>query len=62
MGKKATRSRPSIIAITDDDFVDPKVLSYEETCSIDDNNIKVMKSIGAFPTGTVSELLMPRSN
>lgn len=52
-GKRTTRSHTNVIVVPDDDFVDHKALSYEENCTFDDNDIKDMKSDGAFPIGTV---------
>ena len=53
MVKKGARSRANIIAILDDDFVDLKILSYEETYTFDDNSIEALNSFGTFPADTV---------
>lgn len=53
MGKKVIRSKKSIIVVPNDDFVDQKALSYEETCSFDDNDTESLKSVGDFSTCAV---------
>lgn len=49
MGKKVFRSHASIIALPDDDFIDQKIMSYDETCSFDNEDIESLKSNGDFP-------------
>lgn len=52
MGKKALLSRASIIAPFDEDFIDEKILCFEEICSFDNEEIKPLKENEAFPSGT----------
>ena len=53
MGKKVTRSRTNNIAAIDYEFINQKALSYDETCTFDDNDIDALKLVGAFPTSTI---------
>ena len=46
-------SRASIVALSDDDFIDQKILAYNETCSFDEEDIGFLKSNEAFPVGIV---------
>lgn len=50
MGKKMIVSRKNILASTDDDFIDQRILSikYDEICSFDDDNIESLKTVGTF--------------
>nr|KAJ0219335.1 hypothetical protein LSAT_V11C300134630 [Lactuca sativa] len=45
-----------------EDFVDQKILAYEETCSFNDNDIGSLSTNGGFPVVPSSSLLMLRSN
>lgn len=53
MFKKSIRSRFNIILVLDEDFKDYKILSYEETCTFNDNDIEVVISAGTFHTDTI---------
>ena len=53
MGLKMAVSRKSILALPDDDVVDQGILSYEESYSFGDGDIKSLRLIGAFPSGVV---------
>lgn len=53
MGMKSTRSHGIIIAIPRDDFTDQKILSYEETCTFNDDDIEVLNLSETFPIGNV---------
>lgn len=53
MDKKSTRSRGTIIAIPDDDFTNHKILSYEETWTITNDDIEILNSSRTFPVGTI---------
>ena len=55
MGRKALRSRFSIIVLPEEDFIDQKLLSYEETCSFNNENIVSLKANVAFPSDTIFE-------
>lgn len=48
MGKKMTVSRKDILASSVDDFVDQRILSYDEICSFDNDDIESLKAVGAF--------------
>ena len=53
MGKNIYCSRTSILAPSDEDFVDQKLLIYEETNSFDDDAIESLKTSEGFPANTV---------
>ena len=52
----------NIIPIPDDDFVDQKILSYEETCTFVDDCIEALKSAETFPASTILEPLFEGSS
>ena len=49
MVRKMAVSRKNILALPDDDFIAQEILSYEETCSFDDDDIESLGVNGAFP-------------
>lgn len=53
MGKMTLLSRARVLTLPDEDFFDQKILTYEETCSFDDNDIESLKTGGAFPAETI---------
>lgn len=53
MGKKVLRSHISILAPFEEDFVDQKLLDYEETCSFNNYDIRSLKANGDFSTSTI---------
>ena len=48
-----TLFRKNILAPFEDDFVDQKILSYNEICSFDDDDNESLKSVGAFSKDVV---------
>ena len=53
MCKKMTLSRKNILAPSEDDFFYQKILSYDEICSFDDDDIELLKSDEAFSNDDV---------
>lgn len=53
MSKKILHSHASILAPSKDDFVDQKLLAYEETCSFNNDDNVSLKANGAFLADTI---------
>lgn len=53
IGKKIARSRVSITAPSDNDFINQKILTYNETWSFDYEDIGSLRANEAFPTDTI---------
>lgn len=53
MVRKIVVSLKNILALSDDDFIDQGILSYEETCSFGDDDIESLGLNGAFPSKVV---------
>ena len=53
MAKKSSCSRVSIVSSPENDFSDQAILSYDEVCSFNDEDMESLKAIGAFPFDVV---------
>lgn len=53
MGKKMTVYHKDFLASTEDDFIDQRILSYDEISSFNDDDIKSLKMVGAFSNEVV---------
>lgn len=48
MGKKATRSHASITVTSENNFIEQGILTYDEVCSFDYEDIQSLKADKAF--------------
>lgn len=61
MGKKMNVSRKDILASSGADFIDQRILSYDEICSFDDDDIKSLKTVGTFSNEVFFKPFDPKS-